>query len=173
MPTPPPDRSRRSLSHGQEMFLLYGPADRWDDAFADEAEVCEAWNYHRARILSHYRSGRRPWAWWAYEARVPHPGNHQASTLYEMGVLSDEERAELEHWWREQYLRAWGAHFFHCEGPGRIFEGPIARRKHYAWADIPRDLLKRWTRERRRRRRIIHALKAVGAVEPAEPPPAA
>jgi hypothetical protein len=155
------------------MFLIYGPADRWEDAFADEREVCEAWNYHRARILSSYRSGRRPWAWWALESGRSYPGNHQASTLYEMGVLSDEERAELERWWREQYLRAWGPHFFHCDGPGRIFEGPIARRKHYAWADIPRDLLKRWTRERRRRSKTIRRLEAVSAVAPAEPPPAA
>ena len=42
MPTPPPDRSRRSLSHWQQMFLLYGPADRWNDAFADQREVREA-----------------------------------------------------------------------------------------------------------------------------------
>jgi hypothetical protein len=155
------------------MFLLYGPADRWDSAFADEAEACEAWNYHRARILSHYRSGRRPWAWWAYEAHVPHPGNHQASTLYEMGLLGAEERAELEHWWREQYLRAWSPRFFHCEGPGRIFEGAPARRAQYRWADIPKSLLAQWTKERRRRGKRVRALKVVGAVESAEPPPAA
>jgi hypothetical protein len=95
MPTPPPDRSRRSLSHGQEMFLLYGPADRWGDAFADEWEVYESWNQHRARILGRYRGGRRPWAWWAFESGRSHPGNHEASTLYAMGVFSDEEYTEV------------------------------------------------------------------------------
>jgi hypothetical protein len=57
MPTPPPDRSRRSLDHWQRAFLIYGPDRRWADAFADEQEVCEAWNYHRARILTSYRHG--------------------------------------------------------------------------------------------------------------------
>jgi hypothetical protein len=155
------------------MFLLYGPADRWGDAFADEWEVYESWNQHRARILGRYRGGRRPWAWWAFESGRSHPGNHEASTLYAMGVFSDEEYTEVVAWWHEQYLRAWGPHFFHCEGPGRLFTGPIARRKHYAWADIPKNLLMQWTKERRRRRRTIRALKAVSAVEPVEPPPAA
>jgi hypothetical protein len=173
MPTPPPDRSRRSLDHWQHQFLLYGPADLWNDAFADEQEVREAWQYHRARILSSYRGGRRPWAWWALESGRPHPGDREASTLYAMKVLSDEEHDELVAWWREQFERAQAPDFWFCLGPGRSLEGTPARRAQYRWADIPKSLLAQWTKERRRRGKRIRALKAVSAVEPAEPPPAA
>jgi hypothetical protein len=104
--------------------------------------------------------GKRPWAWWRYESGRSHPGNHQASTLYEMGVLSDEERAKLERWWREQFDRAWRPGFFHCEGPARFFAGANGRRRHFAWADIPRELLQQWSAERRRRSRAIRKREA-------------
>ena len=51
--------------------------------------------------------------------------------------------------------RAQQPDFFHREGPGRILEGAIARRAHYRWAGIPRELLKEWTTHRRRRVKTI------------------
>lgn len=168
MPTDrkPLHRAHRSrLDSEAEMELWLGPGHR-GSVFEGKAQRQWAWTQHRDRLMAVWgKYGRRPWAWWAYEAHVPHPGNHEASTLYEMGVLSDEERAELEHWWREQYLRAWGPHFFHCEGPGRLFEGPIARRKHYAWADVPKSLLMQWTKERPRGRKIIRELEEASPAE--------
>jgi hypothetical protein len=159
MPTPPPDRSRRSLSHGQRMFLLYGPADRWDDAFADEREVREAWNQHRAHILSTYRSGRRPWAWWALESAISFPGyDRERAVLFEAELLGEEERAELEAEWRQAFEKAQAPDFWLCLGPGRHLYGAPARRRHYRWADIPRSLLKEWTAERRRRGKTIRNL---------------
>src|SRR4051812_30858183 len=99
MPTPPPDRSRRKLSHEQQMFLLYGPADRWNDAFADEGEVREAWNQHRARILGHYR-GARPWAFWAIDhPELRYRADRERSTLWRAGAFSSEEEEELEAEW--------------------------------------------------------------------------
>jgi hypothetical protein len=177
MPTLPPDRSRRSLSHGQRMFLLYGPADRWDDAFADEREVYEAWNQHRAQILSYYR-GRRPWAWWALESAIPFPGHdRERAVLYEAGLLGEEERAELVAHWRARFVQAQQPGFTYCVGfakPGDTtatwLEGAPARRAHYRWAGIPRSLLhallKEWLRGRPRSVRS----KTVRAPEEAAPP---
>jgi hypothetical protein len=117
MPTPPPDRSRRSLSYGQRMFLLYGPADRWNDAFADDGEVCEAWKAHRAHILSHYQHGRRPMAWWRFEAPIPYPGyDKECAALFETGLLGEEEREQLVAQWFVHFTRAQDPRFTYCVG---------------------------------------------------------
>jgi hypothetical protein len=169
----PLHRAHRSRLDGDaEMELHLGPGHR-GSVFENEAQRQWAWTQHRDRLMQQYaRGGKRPWAWWRYEAQVPHPGDRQASTLYEMGQLGDEERHELEHWWREQYLRAWDPHFFHCEGPGRFFHGAPARRRHFAWADIPAEFVKQWSAEYRRRRRTIRQLaETVTATE--QPAPAA
>jgi hypothetical protein len=180
MPTPPPDRSRRSLSHGQEMFLLYGPADRWEDAFADEREVCEAWRQHRVRILTSYRHGRRPWAWWALEAGdLRYPGHDkERAVLYEVGLLTETEVTELTAKWREDFERAQQPGFTYCVGfakPGDTvatwLEGAAARRAHYRWAGTPRSLLKEWRTQRRRLGRTVRELEE--ATTSPEPAPAA
>jgi hypothetical protein len=180
MPTPPPDRSRRSLSHGQHMFLLYGPADRWDDAFADEGEVCAAWNQHRAQILSYYRNGRRPWGWWAFEAGdLRFPGHdRERSMLYEAGLLAEEERAELVAHWRARFVQAQQPGFMFCMGFARPgdktatwLKGAPARRAHYRWAGIPRSLLQEWRSQRRRLGRTVRKLEE--ATTSPEPAPAA
>jgi hypothetical protein len=171
MPTPPPDRSRRSLGYGQRMFLLYGPADRWDDAFADEGEVREAWKAHRAHILSHYQHGRRPMAWWRFEAPFPYPGyDKECAALFEAGLLGEEEREQLVAQWFVHFTRPQDPRFTYCVGfakpSDRVatwLKGKAARRAYYRWAGIPRDLLKRWTRERRQRKRRIQELKAATA----------
>ena len=160
-----PHRSR--LSPEQEMELWLGPSHR-GSAFGSREELEQAWLKHRDRLMTAWaKNGKRPAVWWELEAPFPRPFEHEQSALYEANLLEPEERIELEHWWREQYLRAWGPHFFHCEGPGRIFEGPIARRKHYAWADVPKSLLVQWTKERRRRSRTTRELEATTPAEPA------
>jgi hypothetical protein len=146
------------LNHAQQMVLQYGADPRWD-AFHTEEEHRDAWIRNRDRLLAGYRHGRRPAAWWHFEAPIKYPGyEREQSTLYAARLLSEAERDELVTWWKEQYERAWSAHFFHCEGPGRIFEGPAGRRKHFKWADIPKGLLVEWTKERRRRSRTIREL---------------
>jgi hypothetical protein len=154
MPTErkPLHRAHRSrLADDEEMELWLGPSHR-GSAFESETGRQWAWTQHRDRLMDIWgKHGKRPWAWWHYESGCAHPGNHQTSTLYEMGILSDEERAELLAEWRRQFERAWRPGFFHCEGPGAFFHGEIARRKHFAWADIPRALLKEWRSQRRRR----------------------
>ena len=44
--------------------------------------------------------------------------------------------------------RAWRPEFFHTVRPGEIYRGAEARWRHYAWADIPAELVTRWTEER-------------------------
>ena len=152
-----PHRGR--LSHEQEMVLQYGAKERWAEAFATEEEYRDAWIRNRDRLLAGYRNGRRPAAWWTLESPIPFPGyERQQSVLYEAGLLTEPERAALVDWWREQFERGWGPHFFFCDGPGRFFEGAVGRRKHYDWADIPHELVREWTAQRRRRGRTIGKL---------------
>ena len=166
-----PHRSR--LSPEQEMELWLGPSHR-GSAFGSREELEQAWLKHRDRLMTAWaKNGKRPAVWWELEAPFPRPSEHEQSALYEANLLEPEERVELEQWWREQYLRAWGPHFFHCEGPGRIFEGPIARRKHYAWADVPKSLLVQWTKERRRRRKVIREFEGASPAETTASEPAA
>jgi hypothetical protein len=161
-----PHRGR--LSHEQEMVLQYGAEERWAEAFATEEEYRDAWIRNRDRLLAGYRNGRRPMAWWTLESPIAFPGyEQQQSVLYEANLLEPEERAALVEWWRAQFERAWAPHFFYCEGPGRILEGEPARKAHLRWADIPRELVREWTTQRRRRERIIGKL---AKVPPAEPP---
>ena len=144
-----PHRGR--LSHAQEMVLVYGAAECWAEAFATEEEYRDAWIRNRDRLLAGYRDGRRPMAWWQFEAGdLRYPGyDRSRSVLYAADLLEPEERAALVEWWHDQFEKAWGPNFFHCAGPGKFFHGAIARRKHYAWADIPASLRKEWTAQRR------------------------
>jgi hypothetical protein len=160
-----PHRGR--LSHEQEMVLQYGAEERWAEAFATEEEYRDAWIRNRDRLLAGYRNGRRPMAWWTLESPIAFPGyEQQQSVLFEANLLEPEERAELERWWHEQFLRAWNPQFFHCDGPGRILEGEPARKAHFKWADIPTSLLKRWSAEYRRPERTIGTLaKAASALD--------
>ena len=152
-----PHRGR--LNHAQEMDLALRPGSRWDRLRKRDSSANGAWTQHRDRVMAVWgKHGKRPWAWWRYELGRAHPGDREASTLYEMGVLAPEERAELERWWRGQFERAQAPDFWLCLGPGRFLEGAPARRAHYKWADVPRELLKEWTRERRRRSRTIREL---------------
>ena len=161
---------RGRLNHAQEMTLLYGPDPRWD-AFSSEEEYRDAWERNRDRILAAYRHGRRPMAWWTFEAPIKFPGyERQQSALFEAGLLGEEEAATLVSEWREQFERAHDPHFFHCDGPGRILEGAPARLAHYRWMGAPKSLLARWVKERRRRSKTIRELEETS---PAEPPPAA
>jgi hypothetical protein len=87
--------------------------------------------------------------------------------LWEAGLLTDEERIELEQAWRECFEQAQQPGFQHCIGhakPADTFatwlKGAAAKRAHYKWAGIPRELLRRWTEERRRRSETIRKLRA-------------
>jgi hypothetical protein len=147
------------LTHEQEMELWLGPSHR-GPAFGSEDERRVAWIRHRDRLMTAWaKHGRRPHGWWLYESPIPRPRyDTEQSTLYVAGLLTEQERAELIAWWREQYDSAWSPHFSHCEGPGRFFKDAPGRRRHLRWADIPTQLLREWNAARRRRARTIRKL---------------
>ena len=45
-------------------------------------------------------------------------------------------------------MKATAPGFTLCMGQGQWLKGREATRAHYAWADIPASLVKRWTAER-------------------------
>jgi hypothetical protein len=89
--------------------------------------------------------GQRPMAWWKYESPVPFPGlRRQRSTLYEHGLLGAAEARALVSDWKVEFARACEPGFAYVAGPGEIYQGAIARQKHFAWADIPSALVQQW-----------------------------
>jgi hypothetical protein len=127
-------------------MALWLGEDPHHPAFHNENEAREAWFCHRDRLLAALgKHGRRPMAWWHFEAGVTWPGyRREQSVLFEAGVLAEEAASELVAWWHAQFERAQRPDFFFCEGPGRFFSGAAARRRQYAWADIPDRLLQEW-----------------------------
>ena len=61
--------------------------------------------------------------------------------------MTEEERAELEAWWREEFDKTWVAGFtFYHEG--RIVTGDEARQRHWLFIDLPPPLLDKFLAER-------------------------
>jgi hypothetical protein len=128
---------------------LGGPLPHLPPAFDSDEQRRAVWFRHRARMMEQHGShGRRPVAWWAFEAPFEYPGrDRERSTLYGAGLLAEGEREELLRYWREQFARAHDPNFFYCGGPGKILHGAAARAGHYAWADIPPALVEAWSAE--------------------------
>jgi len=153
-----PGRATRDV----EMWL--GPSPQNGSVFASEREQREYWRANRDRLmLLLAKDGRRPWAWWRYEAEFAYPGyDREQSTLYVEGLLDDVEARELVAFWRREFDRANAPDFvFHWNG--RLLRGAVARRQHYQWADVPLEEAAAWTRERRRASRRIRALEEPAA----------
>jgi hypothetical protein len=147
----------RDLSLWQIWSLTCG-----DSVFPGEFDSDEdrraAWERHRDELLTESR-GRRPAAWWDYDAEIERPKDRDLETpvLYDAGLLSEAEIAELMPQWREHYDKAQEPGFEYCIGtakPGDTFaswiKGPAAKRAHYRWAGIPREIIKRFNAERKK-----------------------
>jgi hypothetical protein len=136
---------RGALTDEQTMELWLGPSHR-GSAFDSREELYQAWLKHRDKVMATWaKHGKRPAGWWEFEAPFPRPFEHEASALYEHGLLGEQERAELLSRWRREFVRANEPNFFFCDGPGRILKGEPARVAHYRWADIPSALIEEWT----------------------------
>jgi hypothetical protein len=146
LPLQRPPRGRLTASQEQELWL--GPSPNLGSLFTDAAHVHAAWLQHRARLLQQYGShGRRPQAWWIFEARIPYPGyDHEQSFLFEQNFLSEAEKVELLQFWRAEYAVA-RKPGFSCASRGEILHGADARRFHLAWADVPCSLVEKWNAE--------------------------
>jgi len=96
--------------------------------------------------------GHRPQMFWRYEAQAlglrPFNFNTQKSTLYNAGLLGEQERIELVAFWRKQFDLAimWK-------------EDAATACKRFRSMDIPVVLIRRWRAERKRHARTIDKLK--------------
>jgi hypothetical protein len=143
--------SANAITPQQEMELWLGSSHH-GSAFSDDEQRRRLWAAHRERLLSWWGTdGRRPQAWWRYDSPIPFPGHaRERSVLFEAGLLSAYELETLTATWRADFARAWEPDFFFIAGPGEIYQGAIAREKHFAWADIPSALVQQWEAARQR-----------------------
>jgi hypothetical protein len=163
MPTnrTPLRRRRDGLNADKEMELWLGQC--LQPAFESEQERHATWVRYRNWVMAKFANhGRRPDAWWRYEAPVPRPRDRdlEPPLLYRLGLLSEDELAVLMFEWRAQFDKAQQSEFEFCIGHKKrgdtfatFLEGSAARRAHYKWACIPPELVKQWSEERRRRTR--------------------
>jgi hypothetical protein len=147
-PKPGPAESfNLAPDQAQELWLGAGANG---SVFQAEDERREAWLKHKDRLMELWgKGGRRPLAWWLYEAGdLDYPGyDFERSVLFEAGLLTETEQAELVTCWRHEFDRACAPDFFICLGPGRFLEGEEAREAHCRWADIPAALVEQWRRQ--------------------------
>ena len=84
--------------------------------------------------------GRRPQAWWKFEAPFKYPGfNLERSALWAAGLLGAAEARELEASWREEFDRSLAPDFTFLGLTGR--EAHIA---HLVFHDVPAALAEQW-----------------------------
>jgi hypothetical protein len=123
--------------------LLYGP-DNTGSQFATQEELRAAWRAHRTECMALWtQTGRRPLGWWELECPPGLKFDHdrERSALWRAGILSADERAKLEVEWHQEFEAA------HARGLDTA-----GRRRCFRFADIPVELVREWTSERRRAR---------------------
>jgi hypothetical protein len=146
----------------QEMELWLGPSHNGGSSFESDEHRREVWFRYRDQVMRRWgKNGKRPYAWWRYESPFPsrrHPGVHEQSILYEFtDALGEDERAELEAFWRKEFDKTW-REGFSCYHEKRIFSGDVARELHWLWADIAPPYLDKLLAERERRGQVIREL---------------
>jgi hypothetical protein len=149
-----PDADDNDLNHAELMELWLGPSSDGSCFETREALQC-AWAKGRAYVMATWaKAGRRPQAWWEFESPLPYPGRgREKSALYSAGLMGARERKQVVSEWRREFQRAQAADFTVTVGPDRILRGPAAQEAHYAWCDLPLELQKKWSAERRRSKR--------------------
>jgi hypothetical protein len=130
--------------------LWLGPG-RGGSLFGNKAQLQDAWRRNREVVMRLYAcDGRRPQAWWAFEADEDYPGHDsERAWLYEHGCLGEDEKRELVRYWRQEFENAFDPDFFIAIRPDKFLNGASARREHFKWADIPKSLVDKWTAERK------------------------
>jgi hypothetical protein len=113
---------------------------------------------HRDLILANAMSGHRPEEWWIYEKGRRSPGRDETAVLYSMGELSKAETENAMRMWRFYYAQTQDPEFSLALEPGKFLEGAAARRAHFKWAGIPRELIKAWNAEHKRQATTIRKL---------------
>jgi hypothetical protein len=94
------------------------------------------------------RDARRPFAWWQLETDLGYPGrDRERSALWRANQLAPDEKVALEREWRREFDAAQAPDFSVHDGV-EVLSGDRARHAHYAWADIPEELVAAWSAER-------------------------
>ena len=119
------------------MELWLGPNPSYGSVFSSREELEQAWQMHRTEVMRLWgQHSRRPMAWWCFDAPdlgLKWPGyDREQSYLFEAGVLSEVECAELVRFWRREFDRD-------------------HKPAHLNWADVPHSLRRQWQAERRGR----------------------
>jgi hypothetical protein len=155
MPTEriPLQRPRRGhVTSGQWLELWLGPNPNSGSVFTSREELKDAWERAREKMMASLSPGRRPAAYYEIE----HPGvrrsyDSERSDLWRKGLLTTEEKATLEREWKVEFLKAQAPDFSVGTDDG-LLHGDAAVQEHLHWADVPVELVKRWTAASRRRR---------------------
>jgi hypothetical protein len=151
------------LDEAQEFWL--GPGAQ-GSVFGSREELLAAWARGREYVMRVWAcDARRPFAWWQLETTMAYPGRDlERSTLWRANQLTSDETIALEAEWKREFATAQSADFTINDGRGELLKGDVARVAHYAWADIPRELIKRWEKAERRRRARMAPEKAPDVV---------
>jgi hypothetical protein len=136
------------LGPGEKMELIYGPSPAMGSYFDSREALQAAWMAVRDELLERANPGRRPAAFYEFE----HPGvrrsyDTERSDLWREGLLTTAEKVTLEVEWKEQFQKAREM-------------GARERREHLTFHDVPVELIREWTIERRRRPRVVVPEKA-------------
>jgi hypothetical protein len=131
----------RTSTSLQEMELWLGPSHHIGPTVRDDDERRRLWVENRERFMQLFaHGGRRPMAWWKFEAPFKYPGfNLERSTLWAAGLLGAAEARTLEASWREEFNRSLAPDF--------TFNGLKGRAAHIAnlvFHDVPVALAERW-----------------------------
>jgi hypothetical protein len=131
-----------AITPQQEMELWLGPSHHHGSAFSDDDERRRLWAAHRDRLMRWFaHDGRRPQAWWEFEAPFKYPGfNQERSALWAAGLLGAAEARALERDWRCEFDRSLVLGFTFNDGPRGTLTGEAAHIAHLVYHDIPAAL---------------------------------
>jgi hypothetical protein len=144
-PKKPKPVVERTISRLQEQELWLGRSQH-GSTFASDEERRSLWFEHRDRLMQLFaNNGRRPQAWWKFEAPFTYPGfNQEKSTLWAAGLLGAAEARTLEEDWRQEFDRSLAPGFTFNDGPRGVLTGWEAHIAHLVSHDVPADLAEQW-----------------------------
>jgi hypothetical protein len=139
----------RTTTDLQEAELAWGVSHRLGPLFSSDDEAREAWFLNRPRLMSLFAfGGRRPQAWWKFEAKIPWPGfSLERSTLWEAGLLGKAEARQLEHDWHSEFVQSLAPGFTFRERDGHYLTGHAAHVANLVFHDVPVALAEQWASE--------------------------
>jgi hypothetical protein len=141
------DAASVELGFVEKMELAIGVGNL-GSVFSSEEERRQAWLMAKHELLARAQPGKRPWAWWRYEAPglgLKYDCSHERSVLWRAGLLSETERAALEVEWLDEWGRCTQRNFMISRPfPDEPITGEAAKRRHLEWCDCPAELAEMW-----------------------------